>query len=55
MPTEKFWMPRKKSGQLLATGLPQIDGTVGYQNSIKQPVTLIPSEIAGGPPGAFIP
>ncbi len=45
----------KEKWAVIATGLPQIDGTVGYQNQIKQPVTLIPSEIAGGPPGSFIP
>jgi outer membrane protein TolC len=45
----------KEKWAVIATGLPQIDGSVGYQNQIKQPVTLIPSEIAGGPPGSFIP
>jgi outer membrane protein TolC len=34
-------------------GLPQIDAKVDYQNFLKQPVTLIPSEIFGGPPGEF--
>ncbi|WP_276389212.1 TolC family protein [Eudoraea chungangensis] len=45
----------KQKWETIATGLPQIDGTVGYQNQLKQPVTLIPSEITGGPPGSFIP
>lgn len=34
-------------------GLPQIDAKVDYQNFLKQPVTLIPSEIFGGPSGEF--
>ena len=36
-----------------AFGLPQIDGKVDYANYLKQGVTLIPSEIVGGPPGEF--
>ncbi len=46
---------QKQKWEVIATGLPQIDGSVGYQNQLKQPVTLIPSEITGGPPGTFIP
>jgi len=34
-------------------GLPQIDGTVDYQNWIKQAVTFLPAEIIGGPPGEY--
>ncbi len=43
----------KKKWETTTMGLPQIDGTVDYQNFIKQGVTLIPSEIFGGPPGEF--
>src|SRR5690606_31329975 len=32
-----------------------INGVVDYQNMIKQPVTLLPGEIAGGEPGTFVP
>jgi len=46
---------RKQKWEVIASGLPQIDGAVGYQNQLKQPVTLIPGEIAGGEPGTFIP
>ncbi len=41
--------------QTIARGLPQIDGSISYQNQLKQPVSLIPGEIAGGEPGTFIP
>ena len=36
-----------------ATGLPQLDADIGYQNWLKQQVSLIPSEFTGGPPGEF--
>lgn len=36
-----------------AFGLPQIDGKVDYNNYLIQNITLIPSEIVGGPPGGF--
>ncbi|WP_335965748.1 TolC family protein [Galbibacter sp. PAP.153] len=45
----------KKKWETTAAGLPQIDGVVDYQNMLKQPVTLIPGEIAGGEPGTFVP
>ncbi|MDX1772764.1 TolC family protein [Oceanihabitans sediminis] len=38
-----------------ATGLPQINAAVDYQNWIKQQVSLLPGELAGGTPGSFIP
>ncbi len=43
----------KQKWETIAEGLPQIDGNIGYQNQLKQPVTLIPSEIFGGQPGTF--
>ncbi|MDC8005934.1 TolC family protein [Aureisphaera galaxeae] len=45
----------KQKWETTATGLPQIDAEVGYQNQLKQPVTLIPSEFSGGEPGTFTP
>ncbi|MCX2678873.1 TolC family protein [Galbibacter sp. EGI 63066] len=45
----------KQKWETTATGLPQINGAVDYQNQLKQPVTLIPGEIAGGEPGTFVP
>jgi outer membrane protein TolC len=38
-----------------ATGLPQISGAIDYQNWLKQQVSLLPAEIAGGEPGTFVP
>jgi outer membrane protein TolC len=43
----------KQKWEATSFGLPQIDGTVDYQNWIKQAVTFIPAEIVGGPPGEF--
>lgn len=45
----------KKKWETTATGLPQINGSITYNNNLKQPVTLIPGEIAGGAPGTFTP
>lgn len=46
---------QKQKWEVIATGLPQITGDVSYQNQLKQPVSLIPAEFAGGEPGTFIP
>ena len=45
----------KQKWETTATGLPQIDAEIGYQNQLKQPVTLIPAEFSGGEPGTFSP
>ena len=45
----------KQKWEATATGLPQIDGKISYNNNLKQPVTLIPGEISGGAPGTFVP
>ncbi|TPN86173.1 TolC family protein [Aquimarina algicola] len=45
----------KRKWEATADGLPQIDGLIDYQNQLKQPVTLIPGEVAGGEPGTFVP
>jgi outer membrane protein TolC len=44
----------QKNKETVAIGLPQIDAAVDYQNWIKQQVTLIPAEIAGGDQGEFV-
>ncbi|WP_439129620.1 TolC family protein, partial [Polaribacter sp.] len=44
---------KKKVWETTTIGLPQIDGKIDYQNFLKQPVSLIPSEVFGGPPGEF--
>src|SRR5680860_452977 len=46
---------QKQKWEVIATGLPQITGDVSYQNQLKQPISLIPAEFAGGEPGTFIP
>ncbi len=46
---------RKQKWEVIASGLPQISGAVSYQNQLKQPVSLIPAEFAGGDPGTFVP
>lgn len=45
----------KQKWQIISQGLPQIKGAVDYQNYLKQPVTLLPGELAGGEPGTFVP
>lgn len=45
----------KQRWEIIAQGLPQISANVDYQNFLRQPVTLIPGEIAGGAPGTFVP
>ena len=45
----------KQKWETTAQGLPQIDGSISYQNNLKQPVTLIPGEFGGGEPGTFTP
>ena len=46
---------QKQKWEVIATGLPQIDANISYQNQLKQPVTLIPAEFFGGEPGTFQP
>lgn len=45
----------KQKWETTADGLPQINGSIDYQNQLKQPVTFIPAEFSGGPPGTFTP
>lgn len=47
---------QKQKWETIATGLPQIDGSVNYQDQIKQPISLVPGEFfPGGEPGTFVP
>ncbi|MDZ4752146.1 MAG: TolC family protein [Flavobacteriales bacterium] len=39
--------------ELIGIGLPQIDGSVQYQNYINLPTQLVPAEFFGGEPGEF--
>ena len=45
----------QKVKEVIGIGLPQIDGSFQVQNFLDIPTSLIPAEIFGGPPGAFIP
>lgn len=45
----------KKKWETTASGLPQLNAAVNYNNNLRQPVTLIPAEFNGGEPGTFIP
>lgn len=45
----------KQKWETTATGLPQLDAKIDYQNFIKQQVQLIPAEFFGGNQGEFLP
>jgi len=45
----------KQKWETAAVGLPQIEGEVSYQDQIRQRQIVIPSEVAGGPPGSLVP
>ncbi|MFT5892745.1 MAG: outer membrane protein [Dokdonia sp.] len=45
----------KQKWETTASGLPQIDGVIDYQNQLKQPISFIPAEFFGGEPGTFSP
>lgn len=44
---------KRQKWETTATGLPQINASVDYQNFLKQPISLIPAEFFGGNPGEF--
>ena len=44
---------KKQKWETTTIGLPQIDGSVDYQNFLKQQISLIPAEFFGGNPGEF--
>jgi len=44
---------KEKVWETTTVGLPQINGTIDYQNWLKQQVSLLPAEIIGGTPGTF--
>jgi outer membrane protein TolC len=41
--------------ETIATGLPQIDGNINYQNFLKQQAQVIPGSFTGGDPDELIP
>jgi len=46
---------KKQKWETTAIGLPQISANIDYNNWIKQQVSLLPGELAGGQPGTFVP
>jgi outer membrane protein len=48
-----YEIARRRIREITATGLPQIDGSVGYQYYFNIPTSLVPAEFFGGEPGEF--
>ncbi|MGB1042006.1 MAG: TolC family protein [Tenacibaculum sp.] len=46
---------KQRKWETTTIGLPQISGKVDYRNWLRQQVSLLPGEIAGGEPGTFVP
>ena len=46
---------KNKLKEVMASGLPQINGSIDYSNFLDIPTQLIPGEIFGGEPGSTIP
>ena len=44
---------KQQKWETIASGLPQIEAELGYQNWLKQQVSLLPAEFFGGNPGEF--
>lgn len=43
----------KQKWETIATGLPQLNANINYQNFLKQQVSVVPAEFFGGDPGEF--
>ncbi|CAM1365288.1 TolC family protein [Tenacibaculum xiamenense] len=46
---------KQRKWETTTIGLPQINGKLDYQNWLKQQVSFLPAELAGGEPGTFVP
>lgn len=46
---------QKEVWSTIATGLPQVSGSAGYNQNLNLPVSLVPGEFFGGEPGSYIP
>ena len=51
--TSDLEIANAKKWETIATGLPQINAFIDYNNNLKQPVSLVPAEFFGGNPGEF--
>ncbi len=46
---------QKKVWETISIGLPQVSGTANYNAFLNLPVTLLPGEFLGQPPGTYVP
>ena len=46
---------RQTNKEITASAFPQINGNANFNDYLSIPTTLLPGEIAGGPPGTFLP
>ena len=44
---------KQQKWETTATGLPQLDAKINYQNFLKQQISVVPAEFFGGNPGEF--
>lgn len=51
--TREIEAAEKRKWEVTATGLPQLNAAIDYQNFLKQPVSVIPAIFFGGQPGEF--
>ncbi len=49
--TKDIEAAKQQKWETIATGLPQVDAEINYQNFLKQQVSVVPSEIFGGQSG----
>jgi outer membrane protein TolC len=45
---------KQQKWETTATGLPQLDANINYQNNLKQQISLLPAEFFGGQAGDFV-
>ena len=46
---------KRQSQAYMGQGLPQLEGTIDFNDYLTLPTSLIPAEFFGGEPGTFIP
>ena len=49
--TKDIEAAKQQKWETIATGLPQVDAEINYQNFLKQQVSVVPAEIFGGQAG----
>ncbi|SED21026.1 Outer membrane protein TolC [Tenacibaculum sp. MAR_2009_124] len=53
--TKNIDAAKERKWETTTIGLPQINGKLDYQNWLKQQVSFLPAELAGGEAGTFVP